>query len=215
MKKSIILLILFIFQTILFAQTSVWEIQKGDDTVYLGGTIHILRSQDYPLPKEFDKAYNNSNSIYFETDLQTLENQEIQKVMFSSMKLDNGKKLSNILSPDVYKKLDTYAKSKNINLSQYDSFKVSLAILSLTVAELKSIGINTDGVDKYYLQKAIKDKKYLGKLESVMSHINYIATMGEGDEDNLVKESLKDFNVEGYQFRQEMSDDLTWVFTRD
>ncbi|HIF46780.1 peroxide stress protein YaaA, partial [Candidatus Thioglobus sp.] len=28
-------------------------------------------------------------------------------------------------------------------------------------------------------------------------------------------ESLKDFNVEGYQFRQAMSDDLTWVFTRD
>jgi cytoplasmic iron level regulating protein YaaA (DUF328/UPF0246 family) len=28
-------------------------------------------------------------------------------------------------------------------------------------------------------------------------------------------ELLKDFNVEGYQFRQTMSDDLTWVFTRD
>jgi len=28
-------------------------------------------------------------------------------------------------------------------------------------------------------------------------------------------ELLKSFNVEGYQFRQEMSDDLTWVFTRD
>jgi cytoplasmic iron level regulating protein YaaA (DUF328/UPF0246 family) len=28
-------------------------------------------------------------------------------------------------------------------------------------------------------------------------------------------ESLKAFNVEGYQFRQEMSDDLTWVFTRN
>ncbi|HIC39312.1 MAG TPA: peroxide stress protein YaaA, partial [Candidatus Marinimicrobia bacterium] len=28
-------------------------------------------------------------------------------------------------------------------------------------------------------------------------------------------ELLKDFNVEGYQFRQDMSDDLTWVFTRD
>jgi cytoplasmic iron level regulating protein YaaA (DUF328/UPF0246 family) len=28
-------------------------------------------------------------------------------------------------------------------------------------------------------------------------------------------ELLKGFNVEGYQFRQTMSDDLTWVFTRD
>jgi len=28
-------------------------------------------------------------------------------------------------------------------------------------------------------------------------------------------ELLKNFNVEGYQFRQAMSDDLTWVFTRD
>jgi hypothetical protein len=28
-------------------------------------------------------------------------------------------------------------------------------------------------------------------------------------------ESLKDFNIEGYQFRQDMSDELTWVFTRN
>lgn len=193
MKKSILILLFFLMQTILFATTSVWKIQKNDEVIYLGGTIHLLRSKDYPLPKEFDKAYKNSDSIYFETNLQILETPAIQKDMLATMLLKNGKKLSTILKPQTYKKLNTFALSRGINIKNFENLKPSIVLLTLAVQELKNMGINTQGVDKYYLSKALIDGKHLGKLESVKNHINYIATMGEGDEDNLVLQSLKDF----------------------
>lgn len=192
MKKLGFILIFLLLQTILVAQTSVWKIEKNDEVVYLGGTIHLLRAKDYPLPKEYEKAYKASDSIYFETNLQALEEPEIQKIMMSSMMLENGKKLSTILKPETYNALKKHAQTRGINIKYFEKFKPAMIILTLTITELSNMGINTTGVDKFYLLKALKDKKYLGKLESVKSHINYIATMGEGDEDNLVIQSLKD-----------------------
>ena len=193
MKKAILIFTLFILQNVLFAQTSIWKIQKNDEIIYLGGTIHLLRAKDYPLPIEYEKAYQNANSIYFETDLQTLENPAMQKTILSHMLYKNGKKLSNVLSPKVYQALKEHAQSRGLNLQQFDGFKPAMILLSLTVIELQRMDINASGVDKYYLNKSLKDKKHIGQLESVQTHMNYMASMGQGNEDNLIIQSLKDF----------------------
>jgi len=202
MKKLTSLLILFFLQSIIFAQTSVWKIQKDDETIYLGGTIHLLRSKDYPLPAEYNEAYELSDSIYFETDLQALENPKVEKSMMENMLLENGKKLSTILSPEIYNELKEHAKTRGINLIDYDHLKPAMILFTLTIIELKNMGINTTGVDQFYLDKAIKDKKYLGKLESVKKHVQYMVTMGEGDEDNLIKQSLKDLKQTKKYFKR-------------
>ena len=202
MKKSIVFFTLFLLQTLLFAQTSVWKIQYNKETIYLGGTVHLLRAQDYPLPLEYEKAYQNSNSIYFETDLQTLESPDMQKNIIDSLVYKNGKTLSNILSPSVYKALNEYAKSKGINLQQFDNFKPAMILLSLTVLELKTMGITSQGVDKFYLTKSLTDKKHIGELESVQTHINYISSMGKGNENNLILQSLKDLKETKKKFKE-------------
>jgi uncharacterized protein YbaP (TraB family) len=51
----------------LYGETSVWKISGGDNVLYLGGTIHILRESDYPLPEPFDAAFEQSDIIVFET----------------------------------------------------------------------------------------------------------------------------------------------------
>ena len=51
------------------ADTSVWKVTSGDNTIYLGGTVHLLRSSDFPLPEEYEQSYQASSEIYFEIDL--------------------------------------------------------------------------------------------------------------------------------------------------
>jgi len=48
-----------------YAETSLWRIQNDSSTLFLGGTIHVLRTSDYPLPKEFHKAYEDSAVVIF------------------------------------------------------------------------------------------------------------------------------------------------------
>lgn len=191
MKKIFLILLTLSFS--LFAQSSVWKITKGSHSIYLGGTVHILKKSDYPLPQEFDIAYNNSDEVYFETDLNASMQESFQKKLFSHMKLKNGKKLSNILSEKTYKRLKTFSSKYPMNFNFFENFKPSFIILSLTISELQRIGIDTPGVDSYYEQKARLDGKYIGALETPQQQLEFLSSMGEGNENSFVNKALDDF----------------------
>jgi uncharacterized protein YbaP (TraB family) len=192
MKK--LLLLLISFSITLFAQSSVWKITKNGDSIYLGGTLHLLKRSDYPLPKEFDKAYRNSDKLYFETNLQAGMAQSFQQKLFSKMRLESGQKLSTVLDASTYKRLKTFASKYPVNFNFFEEFKPTMIILTLTIAEFKNLGIDAPGVDLYYEQKARHDKKNLGSLESPDDQLNFLVSMGKGNEDSFVNKSLDDFN---------------------
>ncbi|MDR0639460.1 MAG: TraB/GumN family protein [Spirochaetaceae bacterium] len=53
----------------LYGETSVWKISNGDNVLYLGGTIHLLRESDYPLPQAFEAAFEQSDILVFEASV--------------------------------------------------------------------------------------------------------------------------------------------------
>ncbi|MCK5120492.1 MAG: TraB/GumN family protein, partial [Methylococcales bacterium] len=67
MRYLILLCLLASFNV--FSETSLWRVSKGKSELFIGGTIHILSANDYPLPVEFERAYKMSDQIVFETDL--------------------------------------------------------------------------------------------------------------------------------------------------
>ena len=67
------------------ADTSVWVITSGSNTVYLGGTVHLLRPTDYPLPEEYEQAYQASSEIYFETDISSMTDFSVQAQMLQQL----------------------------------------------------------------------------------------------------------------------------------
>jgi uncharacterized protein YbaP (TraB family) len=53
------------------AKSCVWKVTSGGHTVYLAGSIHALRPSDYPLPPEYDEAFDTSQGLALETDPNT------------------------------------------------------------------------------------------------------------------------------------------------
>ena len=48
---------------------SVWKVTAPNGgTLYLGGSIHALRSTDYPLPSAYNRAFDAADRIVFEAD---------------------------------------------------------------------------------------------------------------------------------------------------
>jgi uncharacterized protein YbaP (TraB family) len=86
MKKFIaIIAVVCLGSVCLFGETSVWKVSNGGNVLYIGGTIHVLRESDYPLPESFNAAFNKSEIIIFETSLddplELLSNGEIKSFM--------------------------------------------------------------------------------------------------------------------------------------
>jgi uncharacterized protein len=76
---------------------SLWALHGKHNTVYVLGSIHTLRSSDYPLPPAVMDAYRDSNSLLMEIDVDELESPQVQAEMLQSAMLPAGRSLSEIL----------------------------------------------------------------------------------------------------------------------
>ena len=176
-----------------FSQTSIWKVSKNSSELYLGGSIHILRANDYPLPVEYDKAFENADKIVFETDIEQLENPQIAQTFMQKGMLKDNKTLQDVLSADVYEELKLEASKVSLPIENMARFKPSMVILTLTVMKIQQLGISADGVDKFYSTKSKENNKKMAFLETVDEQIELLVNMGDGKEDEFVKYSLKDF----------------------
>lgn len=176
-----------------FAQASVWQINKGDSKIYLAGTVHLLRQQDYPLPAAFDQAYEASQSLYFETDIGAMSDMGMQQRMLQQLTYQDGRTLSSELSAEAYAALSEYAAGTGIPLAMLQTFKPGLLISTLSVMEFQKLGFTPQGVDAYFFSKAIAEGKPTGELETIDEQIAMLARMGEGYESEFVLYSIRDF----------------------
>lgn len=177
-----------------YATSPVWKVTQGQNSVYLAGTIHVLSPSDYPLPKAFQVAYQASSELIFETDLEKIRSPENQQYFLSKMRYQNGQRLDQYISAETYRELRRKLTSYPIDISTLLNFKPGFVGTTLTVLELKRLGMTDEGVDGFYFQKAKQDGKTTGQLESVKSQIDFLASLGEGNEEALIRHMLDELN---------------------
>jgi uncharacterized protein YbaP (TraB family) len=191
-SSFLVVLTLFSLSFPSFAKTSIWQVSNGKNTVYLGGTFHMLKPSDYPLPVEFEQVYNKVNWLVFETDIDKLDSPEFQQKFIQAMSLPSGKILADQLSAKAYSGLIRYAAKNNIDTGQLQHYKPQMIGLIISLKELKKFGLTAQGVDDFMADKAKQDGKMITKLESIDEQIHYIANMGKGNESDLILQTLDD-----------------------
>ena len=182
------------------AESSVWKAQKDKSVIYLGGTCHLLRGTDYPLPPEFDKAYRASAIVVFETDIGKLQDPSSQQKFLTKGTYTDGSTVDKHLSAKVYGGLRAYCEANGIPLELFSQFKPSMLMATLTFMELRKLGVGKQGVDLFFYDLANRDGKVIIGLETIDEQIDYIVSMANGNEDELVTYSLEDLKTVKQQF---------------
>jgi len=100
----IVFIVISVSQTI-SAQSSVWKVESENFYLYIGGTIHVLRDIDYPLPIEFEKAFKYADKLVLEADIDGMSNPETMKEMMSKFSYSDGRTLKSELSEKAYNEL--------------------------------------------------------------------------------------------------------------
>lgn len=201
MKRILLCTILcLLIATHALAESSVWRLQKGDSILYLGGTCHLLRPTDYPLPPEFSQAYNASDLVVFETDLGKLNAPETQQQLMAKAMYDDGSTIEKHVSAKTYQLLKDYCETNGMPIELFQQFKPSVISVMLTTIELGKLGATQMGVDAFFYQEAAKDGKPVAGLETVEQQIRYVLEMGEGNEDAFIAYSLEDLKTLKQQY---------------
>lgn len=188
----------FIFACVLlassaFAETSLYEISKGEHKIFLGGTIHVLRNSDYPLPVEFEQAYARAQILVLETDLQKSNSSEFSQRFAETFMYRNGKNLAQDLQPKLWQALQAYADKSQFPLDQMNMFKAVFVSLSISLAEMQKRGYGLgQGVDMYFFQKANQAQKPVQELESTDDILQHMQALADLDANQVISAALRD-----------------------
>lgn len=180
-----------LLQTPAFAASSVWKISKGNDELYLGGTVHMLPPSAFPLPEEFEQAYRKADVVILEAKLPDPADQQAAMAMMAKLSYNNGDTLSQKLSPKVLQALADYLKTFSLTPQQFNAFKPGFVAMQIAMLELRKAGMAGDGVDAYFVKKATADAKPQQYLETMEFQLDLMANMGAGTEDKFMLANLK------------------------
>jgi len=215
-------LCLLLFSVDSLAQSSVWLATKNGNTVYLGGTIHMLRADDYPLPPEFETAYAEADSLYFEIDIDQMNDPVAQLGMLQRLMYTDGRTLQTVLNNEAYSTLTDYVAKFGMPMLMLQNMKPGMLMSTLELLEFQTRGFTPDGVDMHFHQRAKADGKTIEAFETVDEQIGFIENMGEGEESEYVLLSLRDLekiddDIESMAsiWRNGEADDLVELFVED
>lgn len=183
-------MLLTFFSLPLAAETSLWKISHGDSTLYLGGTIHVLREADYPLPAVYQWAFDEADIIGFETDLRTIEDPNFQARLLAAARYPEGEDLSTHISARALQALGKRSQKAGIDPSALLPYKPAVAMLSLMHQELRRLGVTASGVDEYFMRQADALEKPIFGLETGDQQIRFLAELGVGLESEFILHSL-------------------------
>jgi len=104
------------------ANTLLWKIEgNGIKTSYLFGTIHMLPQKDFELKEKVKKAFNASEQIVMELDM---DDPGLQMEMMQQMNMKEGHTLKALMKEEDYKKLDgILTKSMGAGVQMFNTMK--------------------------------------------------------------------------------------------
>jgi uncharacterized protein YbaP (TraB family) len=187
--RSILLLVWL--ATSVFAETSLWKVTYGGKTLYIGGTVHMLRSSDYPLPQAYEHAFEAADVVVFETDMAAVNSPQFALQVQQRLMFGPDARLKDVLSNNTYKMLERYAAQNGISMQRFDRMKPQMAAITIANLELLRIGMDRPGVDLFYFGRASQSGKTVRWFEHAEEQVAMLEAMGRDDEDGMVRQSLE------------------------
>jgi uncharacterized protein YbaP (TraB family) len=171
---------------------SLWELHGKHNTVYLMGSIHVLRQSDYPLAPAMLEAYGNSKAVIMEVNLQEISSAQVQTEMLASAMLPENKTLPDILGKTRYGRADALAHEVGVDLSLFDQFAPWFVAEAISQLQLSQLGYQPEaGVEMYFIERARNDGKSVAGLETVHDQIALFESMSMDTQADYLLSSLE------------------------
>ena len=206
----LILVCLLASDQLAFSQSQrsfLWRVQSKTNTVYVLGSIHFFKKEAYPLHRKIESAFDQSEVLVVEANINDIAKLDIEKLVKSAMYL-GPETLERHVSIETYELIKKETGGLGIPLELINRQKPWFLALLLESLELLKLGFDPNyGIDKYFLSRATGKKKIV-ELESLDYQIDLLSKFSDQEQELFLLYTVKDLRV----LRQEL-DRLTqaWI----
>jgi uncharacterized protein YbaP (TraB family) len=171
-----------------------WKVQSKTNTIYVLGSIHYLKKEMYPLDEKIEKAFDQSNILVVEANVDNVSKMDLQKLVESAF-YSGDETLEKHLSPAAYELVKRQLSEMGASLEAANKYRPWFLALSLASIEIVKLGFDPNsGIDLYFLSKATERKKIV-ELESLEYQISFFSALSEKDQELFLLYTLKDIKV--------------------
>ncbi len=169
----------------------IWKISDADSTVFLAGSVHLLREQDMPVPPTFDRVYDEAEELVFEIDMAVMSNPAMGAQIRRLGLLPEGQHLSEKLSPATMDRLRDYLVLSKMGRSDFDRFTPGMVYMMMGSLEATRHGARPElGLETQYYLKCVEDGKPSRGLETVEYQMSRFSSFGDEVLEKLINEAL-------------------------
>jgi uncharacterized protein YbaP (TraB family) len=161
----------------------VWKVTgPNGGTLFLGGSVHVLRSVDYPLPGAYNRAFESSSRVVFEADPKDLLG--VVKGVVKASEYPKGDSLKNHVDPRTYDYLRHFFSLLKIPETKFAKFRPWFIKLMLE-APPPEYSINL-GVEDFITRRARANSKPISGLESLRESIDLFSNVSDRESEALL-----------------------------
>ena len=174
------------------AHHTFWEVKGKHNTVYLLGSVHMLKPADSTLPPETLQAYAASKGLVMELDLNSLSPDQLLGESTALATLPDGETLAHVLGPQLYAQLQAVAKTNGFDADFLEHMQPWFAALMVEQMELAKSGFEPGaGVDEQFAQLAQTDHKPIIALETLDEQLGIFAHLSLDQQRQYLRSTLE------------------------
>jgi len=178
-----------------FAEAPVWAIRGAHNTVYLAGSVHLLRSRDATLPAAFDRAYKDAEALVMEIDLDDLDPAAAQTWMLEHGMIADEKTLGDIVGKQRYQRVEQEGNRLGVPVEALQRLEPWLVAMTLAQLQYMKLGFDPEqGVEKQLERKAQADHKEITGLETLDEQLGLLANMSTDDQAKFLDLTLEEMH---------------------
>jgi uncharacterized protein YbaP (TraB family) len=164
------------------AASCVWKVTSAEGHVlYLGGSFHALRPTDYPLPQQYNAAFDASSRLVFEEDPKT--GAAAFTALLKAGEYPKGDSLKNHVDPRTYGYLRRFFAIRNVPEHKFARLHAWLLDLILTLPPPQYYQL---GVESFLEKRAAANAKPVSGLESTREHNGVFAGLSDRQAEALL-----------------------------
>jgi len=175
-------------------QHVLWTVEGQHNTVYLLGSIHVLRASDGGLPQVADAAYADAEQLVMEIDMDDAAAEPLALVgcMQRAATLPAVQTLRGVLGSD-YAHVEAQALEAGVDLAALDGYAPWFVALTLMTLDLAKRGFDPAlGIEQTLAARASTDHKPITGLETAEQQFAVLSSLPLPEQKRFLLMSLEE-----------------------
>lgn len=174
------------------SEPAFWQVTRGNGTVYLMGSMHFGDADFYPLPKEVEQAYEQSDVLAVEVDMSKITPELAGAAIIRYGRMPEGQTLSDRLATKVYVELAEKSERANLPIAALEHFQPWFVAVQLIEAEIRKTQLRQSlGIDMHFINKGSKP---IQELETLEQQLGLFGNLSIAEQEKFLAQTLADMD---------------------